>query len=802
MKLKFLSFLLVGLSAFSCVTSTGKEEKKVDNEDFINNSNSDSSTTSKSDSTSPTNPSSDSGEPTNPSTDPEPEVPPVVEPKINPLYDYDKINSDFLQHNIVNRFLAFSDNHIASSDTDIRNKRMINTIQQVSAMVQNSSLNDNYNKLDAILDVGDLISDGTSLSSIKNCLNAGKRIYNNYKPSNTQLVITTGNHEYEKNVSFSDSDFYTIFNQYPTADVKIGGYHFITIKCDGTTTRTDIRTDGWTKGWDYTDAEVAKASALIQEAYNDTGADKPIFVAMHIGNLNTVIGTDSYVHNSDLTATEKFYDIFKKYSNLVVFSGHSHFNTVDDCSIHQKDFTSLNTGCNTYTMRSYNGYFENKSDGTPNPLKTNRVMMYNYFHDNYNQITSTLDDNTKTNDVTGIKEFEDRNYVTGGLIVEVNSINQVRIRPWNTINKGFTRKSWVIDSFDKTKFKYTPERFKAKDFFFDEGAEIIVDKCINNTVNIKVPKIGPNSIEGRVYKVKLFDENNSCIFQRNISTDYYNERFEYPLSFYFKNMVANKQYTVTAQAFNSLYASNLIDPGTLSSNILSKTFTYNNDTSTNALDADIIDFDIDVENQKLIRTNKYGLDPYVIGKPKIYYDSQIKKNVLETTGDESGFACLENYFYLKDKFNSQFTFEAYFKLNEATTSALFSSQQSSTGFGLEYYGGSLRFSLGNNSTMTRNTISGFSANAWHHIVVTYNSTTGYQRAYLNGVYKSQTSQSRFQQTAAGVNTQLYIGADVTNQNNTRLFAESFSKISVAKLRMYSSVLSDSNISTLYNNLTK
>ena len=104
--------------------------------------------------------------------------------------------------------------------------------------------------------------------------------------------------------------------------------------------------------------------------------------------------------------------------------------------------------------------------------------------------------------------------------------------------------------------------------------------------------------------------------------------------------------------------------------------------------------------------------------------------------------------------------------------------------------------------MTRNTISGFSANAWHHIVVTYNSTTGYQRAYLNGVYKSQTSQSRFQQTAAGVNTQLYIGADVTSQNNTRIFAENFSKISVAKLRMYSSVLSDSNISTLYNNLTK
>ena len=769
MKFKLLSFLLVSFSVFSCSSYPHSSL------------------------------SSDNVESTNNVPDPENGQTSIDETRINTLYDYEKINKDFLQNNIVTRFLAFSDNHISSSDTDIRNKRMINTIQQVSAMVQNSDLNDNYNNLDAILDVGDLISDGSSISTIKNCLKAGKRIYDSYKPANTKLIITTGNHEYEKNVSFSDSDFYSIFGQNPTNKVKIGGYNFITIKCDGTTSRTDIRTDGWTKGWDYNDTEVAKAKEMIQEAYNDTGPNKPIFVAMHIGNLNTVIGTDSYIHNSDLTATEKFYDIFKQYSNLVVFSGHSHFNTVDDCSIHQKDFTSLNTGCNTYTMRSYNDYYEYNGD-KPNPLKTNRVMMFNYFHDNYNQINSTLDDKTKTNDVTGIKEYEDRNYVTGGLIVEVNSINQVRIRPWNTINKGFSRKSWVIDSFDKNKFKYTPERFKAKDFFFDEGAEIIIDKSIDNTVNIKVPKIGPNSIEGRVYKVKLYDENDSCIFQRNISIDYYNERFEYPLSFYFKNMVENKKYTVTAQAFNSLYASNLIDSRTLSSNILSKTFIFKNDSTKNTLDADIIDFDIDVKNQKLIRTNKYGLDPYVIGKPNIYYDSQIKKNVLETSGDEYGFACLENYFYLKDKFNSQFTIEAYFKLNTTNSSAIFSSLQTSTGFGFEYYNGTLRFSMGNNSSLIKNTISDFSTNSWQHVVVTYNSSTNYQKAYLNGIYKSQMTQSKFQQTASGVNTQLYIGADVTNQNNTRVFAENFSKISIAKLRMYSSALSDNDINNLYNNL--
>lgn len=108
------------------------------------------------------------------------------------------------------------------------------------------------------------------MSSIKNCLNKGKSIYNSNKFPETQLVITAGNQEYEKNINLTDSDFNSIFGQKPTKDVKINGYHFITIKCDGNTTRTNIRTDGWVKGWEYTDSTVSEATQLIQNAYNDT----------------------------------------------------------------------------------------------------------------------------------------------------------------------------------------------------------------------------------------------------------------------------------------------------------------------------------------------------------------------------------------------------------------------------------------------------------------------------------------------------------------------------------------------------
>ena len=740
--------------------------------------------------------------------EPEPEPEPIhvePEPEIDPedltnneLYKYKKINAEFTKYEIVTRFLAYSDNHIVDNATDPRTQRMINTIRQINNMVKDDNLNDGYNRLDAIVDVGDLIGDGSSLTRIQSCLRKGKSIYDSNKLSETQLVITTGNHEYDNNINLTDSAFNSIFGQNPTNDVKINGYHFITIKCDGTTDRTNIRTDGWVKGWEYSDSTVAEATQLIQNAYNDTGPDKPIFVAMHIGNLDTVIGTDSYVDKSDLTATTKFNDIFANYSNLVVFSGHSHFNTVDDCAIHQKNFTSINTGCNSYTMRSYNGYWEYKN-GEPNELATNRVPMFNYFHDNYNQIPVSLDDETR---VSGVYEnYEDRTYVCGCQIVEINSMNQIRVRPWNVMNNKFTRKSWVIDSFDKTKFKYTPERFKEEDFFFDKNAEIKIDKCLNNTVNVKVPKIGPYSIDGRVYKVKLFDENDNCIFQRNISTDYYNERFEYPLSFYFNDMVENKKYKVTAQAFNSLYASNLIDSKTLSSNILSKTFIYKDDTTIDELDADIVDFDIDAENKKLIRTNKYGLDPYVIGYPKMYHDNEINMDVIETSGDNTGLACLENYYYLTSKFTSSFTFEAYLKIKSTTVNGALISSKDTGGFGLEYKDGSIRFGLHNGTSFVINSFSSILPDTWYHIAFVYDSST--YTAYINGVQKNSFYHSTFKQIPAGLsklNTQMYIGCDVTSTNKERNFGESFTSFTLAKFRMYSNPLSETTISSLYKSI--
>ena len=110
--------------------------------------------------------------------------------------EQDRLNNEFLKSKITTIFLAYSDNHTDTNISDLRNKRMSAILSQVKSMVTNSELNDGYNKLDAVLDAGDMTNGGTQAK-----LNIVKNIYDNYLDYNeTKLVITTGNHEYENNI--------------------------------------------------------------------------------------------------------------------------------------------------------------------------------------------------------------------------------------------------------------------------------------------------------------------------------------------------------------------------------------------------------------------------------------------------------------------------------------------------------------------------------------------------------------------------------------------------------------------------
>ena len=64
--------------------------------------------------------------------------------------------------------------------------------------------------------------------------------------------------------------------------------------------------------------------------------NKPIFVTTHFPPKNTVYGSQEW---GDDTLNE----YFKKYPQIINFSGHSHFSLIDERSIYQKDYTAIQT---------------------------------------------------------------------------------------------------------------------------------------------------------------------------------------------------------------------------------------------------------------------------------------------------------------------------------------------------------------------------------------------------------------------------------------------------------------------------
>ena len=69
---------------------------------------------------------------------------------------------------------------------------------------------------------------------------------------------------------------------------------------------------------------------------------KPIFITTHFNAKDTVYGAEYFFAKS-------LRELFNKYQNIIHFSGHSHYSLIDERSIWQKEFTSIQTQSISYT---------------------------------------------------------------------------------------------------------------------------------------------------------------------------------------------------------------------------------------------------------------------------------------------------------------------------------------------------------------------------------------------------------------------------------------------------------------------
>lgn len=192
-------------------------------------------------------------------------------------------------------------------------------------------LKEQSSSYDAIALVGDITNAGE-----KNQYKRFMNILNSNKVKTAEALITMGNHEYfsSKNITEKGSEKRFIQEtKVPSLyyDKWIKGYHFIVLAPEksGSAKLSSVQLN-WLKG-------------KLQEKEDKV---KPIFVFLHQPIKETVYGSNDCGHIDNY---KELYEILKNHSQVVFFSGHSHYLLEHPRTMYQKDFTAFNTASICYT---------------------------------------------------------------------------------------------------------------------------------------------------------------------------------------------------------------------------------------------------------------------------------------------------------------------------------------------------------------------------------------------------------------------------------------------------------------------
>ncbi len=234
----------------------------------------------------------------------------------------------------VVRFVVCSDIHLNGEETQDAAVRFGNLFKDMYDYSEKSD----YNKLDAVIVVGDFTGGGAE----KEYQMFNKIVEENIKEE-IQLLTVLGNHEF---IEYRDTDasvgyevYKKFINEDVDTDIVINGYHFIGVSYDN-----DGKSFKGKKEW------------LDERLCNATkeDPDKPVFVYQHPHPFFTVYGSINW---SDFDIRT----VLSKYPQVVDFSGHSHYSASDPRSVWQGEFTAIGCGSLSAFMGNLN-YIEGDKD--------------------------------------------------------------------------------------------------------------------------------------------------------------------------------------------------------------------------------------------------------------------------------------------------------------------------------------------------------------------------------------------------------------------------------------------------------
>ena len=206
------------------------------------------------------------------------------------------------------RFVVFTDSHNNNS----RVGAMIDTAYK---MFDNA---ENYQGIDAFCCLGDFTSIGTESD-----YDSFVATLNEHIRPETKSICILGNHEVKQDYAYEM--FREKFGYEPNSVTEINGFSFISLSSYPHATE-----------WTYPRSSIhwAKKQLAAAEAKNDGRA---VFVLQHPHNFATVYGSSFYCEPQLNT-------VWGGHSEVVCFSGHSHFPSCDPRSLNQSDYTNLGCG--------------------------------------------------------------------------------------------------------------------------------------------------------------------------------------------------------------------------------------------------------------------------------------------------------------------------------------------------------------------------------------------------------------------------------------------------------------------------
>lgn len=369
---------------------------------------------------------------------------------------------------------------VVFTDTHNENENVADAINTAYSLFDEDKT---YKGVDGFFGLGDFSSIGTEPD-----YKAYADTLKEHVREDTVCINILGNHE------FKADNYKELFEQYFEHDIntvtEINGFTCIAFSGERSLTE-----------WTFTPGSLMWLNKEIHKAEEISG-NKPVFVFEHPHPFGTVYG-------STIWCTPQLNPVFAGHTNVINFSGHSHFPFNDPRSINQSTYTSVGVGA--------------------------------------------------------MARFElDENYIPGQhpegfeeaaqfAVVEADSSGRVRIRGYDLLSDTYFCDYFIENVNDRDTFAYTYKNMKAHDDIpvFPENTTASV--IMTDDGNYRVSFTKAMASDGFIiheYKVVISDENNNEIYEDNFIASYYLIKDENTQSFTVSKdvLTEGKTYTLTITA--------------------------------------------------------------------------------------------------------------------------------------------------------------------------------------------------------------------------------------------------------------